>query len=73
MNCWSQPLSAAAALSSFAMTRSCSFAIRSLILRPEYTGELGIQRSNRIKDTHDDFAEKGDFEAVAFPKDPVSG
>lgn len=34
-NVWSQPLRAAAARSSLAMTRSCNFAIRSLILRPD--------------------------------------
>lgn len=73
-NCWSQPFSAAAALSSFAITRSCNFAIRSLILRPTLMsmkpGDTVIP--SRMA-THDGFAEKVGSGADVSPEDLASG
>lgn len=71
---WSQPLRAAAARSSLAMTRSCNLAMRSLILRPGdmSTCPRGTVVSRHRVHTYGGFFEIDDFEVAGAPKDPAS-
>lgn len=70
---WSQPFNAAAARSSLAITRSCSLAMRSRILRPGICqGELCTKIKTERINPYGDFAARDGFAIFVFRADPAS-